>query len=336
MLMKSFCKAVSLLFPSVLISCNNSLEGVDVDFDGDVQKIQVVFNPLQEIEENGTRSIPSYNGTYSCLFFNTDTLGIFSFDKTEKQKSYQLTFPVDAPAEGSSSFSFSGGGWYMSMDYLYQAYTPYNYNNKDATAIPLNFIGQKQSGKNNMDMLGPFYFATSQIAAPDPTTHDLKLSMSLKPNVARFLIKMPITGSLKKLYLITDGEFALKSTYDMETETFGPNLQPSHGMCLNLESVNVKKGEEIMFFMCICPVDLTGKKLDVALVDDIGNKYLASYGGKKAFNATKAKGILYTDFDTTVANNVYGFVLNNSYVLPNVPEITEGVSASAPDFNKVG
>ena len=64
MLMKSFCKAVSLLFPSVLISCNNSLEGFDVDFDGDVQKIQVVFTPLQEIEENGTRSIPSHKYNY--------------------------------------------------------------------------------------------------------------------------------------------------------------------------------------------------------------------------------------------------------------------------------
>lgn len=320
----------SLLFlPLALVSCSSLEESNDLAEDV-VKKINIVFEPLAEAEDV-SRAIPTYNGsTYSSTFFNTDTLGIFSLDAAGKQKTYQLTFPLsDVPAEGASSFSFDGGGWYMSTNYQYQAYAPYDYNNKDAKALPLNFIGQKQKGKDNMDLLGPFYFVTSAKASPDPSTHELSLSMGFRITVARIVLQMPATASYKKLYLVTDGDFALQSTYNLETETIGENLLPSKGMCLNLESVSASAGEEIMFFMCVCPVDLTGKTLDIVLVDSSDNKYVASYNGKKAFNAARAKGISYADF----AN---GFALNNSYALPNVPETIDGISGSAPDFITVG
>lgn len=315
---------LSIIIP-LLVSCQGQNQELVDDHIREIDEINVSVEPIYD--DVLTKAVPVYPG-YSIKFFNTDTLGIFSI-KDGKQATYQMTFPVDTQDEnGVTSFSFTGGGWFMSEDYMYQAYSPYNYNNKKASEIPLSFIGQKQIGKDNLNLLGKYMFVTSEASAP--VDHKLNITVVFRPTIARLALTLPVATTYKKVFLCADGDdFILESTYNMESSSFGTPKKCGKCVSLSLENVTTSQpNESVMMFMVVCPVDLTGKNLKVVIVDSSDNVYVANYTGAKVFNPGKAKGIV-------IDGSTMSFVKDNSFILPD-DGTADGISGTAPDFIPVG
>lgn len=314
------------LLPILLVSCQSESDQENT-FMNEVREIHVSVENMEE--DLNTRAYP-FVSDFDIRFFNTDTLGIFSL-KDGKQQTYQMTFPVlAADGQAVKSFNFTGGGWYMSEEYQYQAYCPYNYDNRDATKLPLLYVGQKQIGNNNMDNLSPYFFVTSE--ASSPTNHKLSLSLTSRNNIARYILPAPAVASYKKLYLCAEEEvFAAKSTYNLEESSFGIPSKKTKATSLSLENISATSvGQELTLFMIVCPIDLTGKTLKIVLEDTNGNKYVSAYNGKQNFKSNGMKSFLAAD--------LAGFHLDNGFIIPDDGSslINGGVTGSAEDFISVG
>lgn len=326
--MKAIKYTLPILALLFAVSCQSDKNEDIFEASKEVNEINI---QVRDVEGDLTTRAYSFVSDFGIRFFNTDTLGIFSM-KDGKQQTYQMTFPViAADGVGVTSFNFTGGGWYMSSDYQYQAYCPYNYDNKDATALPLIYVGQKQVGNNNLNNLSPYFFVTSERAAP--TNNKLNLTLYCRNSIAWCSLAAPAVTSYKKLYLCAEEEaFVAKNTYNLETATFGTPLVKTQAISLSLENISANTvGQTLDLFMMVCPVNFTGKVLKVVLVDTSGNKYVSTYNGTK--REFKSNGIRIIG-----SSDMTAFTLDNSFQIPDDGSslLEDGITGSAPDFIQVG
>lgn len=315
---------------AIICSCDDIASTDNLKETAEVDRIEVTYLP--SYETHLTRAVPQTD--LSCLFYNTDTLGIFAF-KDNEQTAYQLTFPINLPdGVGKSSFTFSGGGWYMDTNYKYQAYTPYNYNNKDASALPVDLVGQEQDGNDNLNLLGKYFLVVSSLSSPTED-HTLSISVSLQLALAKIRLDMPAAGSYKKLYFCSKNEdFVLRTTYNMLDGSFGATPIRSKAVSLNLKNISASSvGERKILYTVLCPVDLTGKDIDIVLVDSSDNIWVAKYNGyegDKNFPKQAVTAIWPEDMGAWTKNNAYVLPDDGSYLL------NSGVTGTADDFVLVG
>lgn len=326
--MKAFKYTLPILSLLFAASCQLDKNDDILEVSNEVNEICILAGDVEG--DLTTRAYP-FVSDFGIRFFNTDTLGIFSM-KDGKQQTYQMTFPVNAAdGVGVTSFNFTGGGWFMSSDFQYQAYCPYNYDNKDATALPLFYVGQKQVGNNNLNNLSSYYFVTSERAAP--TNNRLSLTLYCRNSIAWCSLAAPAVASYKKLYLCAEEEaFAAKNTYNLETATFGTPSVKTQAISLALENISANTvGQTLDLFMVVCPVNFTGKVLRVVLVDTNDNKYVSTFNGtKREFKSNGIRKIASADMTA--------FTLDNSFQIPDDGSslLNDGITGSAPDFIPVG
>lgn len=307
---------------SFLISCSN-------DFENDTKSVDTINVTIKsQIGQESTRSNVVFNSIsdYSISLCKTDTLGFFSFNKAgTEQQAYQMAFPITE--DDVTSFTFTGGGWSMSSEYSYQAYTPFNYGNKKASELPVVMSGQKQNvnGSNGYKFsnLTSYYLMVSPKAAP--VNGALSISMSPVISAIRMVATAPATATYTKMIMLSDNkDFITETTFNLETGAFNEPTKTSYTHSLTLDNIFVNQGEDLYLYTCIVPTRITSSEWKVVLVTSTGDQYVCTMTAYKGYNMGGIKDIPLTSF------------AKQSIEIPAGEDAIDGISGSADDFIPVG
>ena len=194
-----------------------------------------------------------------------DVLGIFP------DKGDQVSFTIDENQAGSLTATFDGGAWALKVSHTYHVYFPHVYENRDMTAIPMDYTGQKQIGKNTYSHLGKYdYLATDAVT---PTGPYLNFTMYHQGSAMLLKIKAAEAGTFTSMTLTADNNvFTTKAELDISGETpVVTATEQSNNITLQLQGVTTSSAdEEFTLSMMTLPVDLTSETLSVFLTRDDG------------------------------------------------------------------
>ena len=303
---------VSVTLPDVTFSSD------DADTRAEIIKKPDPTNPSKEV--------------FGFAWTSGDVLGVFP------NQGAQVDFPIDEAYVGTSSAEFDGGGWALKQGYTYAVYYPYDYYNRDKTAIPMSYMGQTQKKANDNSHLNAFnYFASNEaITATGP-------SLDFKVDYLGTIIWMPFTFTenliLKEIRLVSDNlPFITQAKLDISGPT--PVVTPtaeSQTISLKLNNIAVSANVQSNFYMWVLPRDYRESTLTAEVVttnDDVYAITLYAVGGnsnlqKGSFkNLTRPNGT-YPSFTLkgSEANKVVNAMkaLHNAFtnaatVLPDWPD----------------
>lgn len=239
----------------------------------EVEHITVTLPDMEIVsfDDAETRAEFTYKAetdAFSFAWSSGDILGVFP------NKGAQVDFPIDEAYVGTSSAEFDGGGWALKTGYTYAVYYPYDYYNRDKTALPMNYIGQTQKKANDYSHLNNFnYFASDEaITATGPS---LDFHVGYMGTIIYMPFTMPVDAVLTEIRLVSsDTYFITQANLDISgpTPTFKPTME-SESVSLKLNNIAVTSGIESNFYMWVLPRDFTGSKLTAEIVTSTGDVY---------------------------------------------------------------
>lgn len=286
---------LSLLFISSCISDELLQDTSNITPDGDIRKVTAILPEwsLDSGESRTSITTGPYPTAPSPVWVTGDSIGIYPDAGGD-----QLSFRINEG--GSKICTFDGGGWAMKSS-SYTAYSPFerNYYYKDKNALPINMLGQVQNGNDNADHLGAYDI---QIAKGEkPETGNLIFEFSRKVALVRMELKAPRAASWTSVSLESNAFFTTESKMNLSlsiptvTEVTKSNI-----VTLGLNNVaTTSDNQEIIAYMMLLPVDLTGKTLIVKLQDNEGNVYSSEalvVNNKTNFAANGARWITADNF----------------------------------------
>lgn len=273
-------KGATLLL-STLCACTSEFESSLLVESGEINKITVTMpdSPLD------ARTLISVGNTVTYAWASGDTIGIFP------DKGYQVAFDMSS-AEGDTYATFTGGGWALKGSSKYAAYYPFEYNNRQSSRIPITYEGQKQKGNKNADKAGKFNYMVAKANTPDNGSVNFEMQ-----RLGRFIIlkfNVPEPTILETVRLVASEEvFTVNGYVDLWVET--PKIvstEKSKSLSIKLEGLmTTEPDEEVTVYFFMAPVDLSGEKLVIEVMDRDGNKTISTVDGKdmrdnKAFALT--------------------------------------------------
>ncbi|MBO7418279.1 MAG: leucine-rich repeat domain-containing protein [Bacteroidaceae bacterium] len=239
----------------------------------EVEHITVTLPDMEIVsfDDAGTRAEFTYKAETDAFAFawsSGDVLGVFP------NKGAQVDFPIDEKFVGTSSAEFDGGGWALKTGYTYAVYYPYDYYNRDKTALPMNYIGQSQKKANDYSHLNAFnYFASNEaITASGPS---LDFHVGYMGTIIFMPFTLPDDAVLTEIRLVSsDTPFITQANLDISGlyPTFTPTME-SQTVSLKLNNIAVSGGVESNFYMWVLPRDFTGSKLTAEIVTSNGQVY---------------------------------------------------------------
>ena len=232
--------------------------------------MEIVSFDEAETRAEFTKTINDKGETvFSFGWSSGDILGVFP------NKGAQVDFPIDEAYVGTNSAEFDGGGWALKKGYSYAVYYPYDYYNRDKTAIPMNYIGQTQKKANDYSHLNAFnYFASNEAITADETGV-LNFTVGYMGTIVYMPFTLPVDATLTEIRLISsDTPFITQANLDISglTPTFTPTME-SQTVSLKLNNIAVTAGVESNFYMWILPRDFTGSKITAEIVTSDNNVY---------------------------------------------------------------
>ena len=264
---------ISILVLFFLCSCSSDEQLIEGNIAGN-DEITEIKAIIAELETDEVQSRTSFTtGTYptqpSPVWMVGDSIGIYP------DEGDQLSFRIETSGK---TCPFNGGGWAMKASSSYTAYSPFqrSYYYKEKNALPINMLGQVQTGNDNADHLGAYDI---QIAKGDkPETGSLVFQFERKVALVRMELKAPCAATWKTVTLESNAAFTTKATMNLSLEV--PTLTPTtqtNSISLALENVKTTSDNlNIIAYMMLLPVDLTGKTLSVKLTDVDDNVYTAN------------------------------------------------------------
>ena len=252
---------ISILVLFFLCSCSSDEQLIEGNIAGN-DEITEIKAIIAELETDEVQSRTSFTtGTYptqpSPVWMVGDSIGIYP------DEGDQLSFRIETSGK---TCPFNGGGWAMKASSSYTAYSPFqrSYYYKEKNALPINMLGQVQTGNDNADHLGAYDI---QIAKGDkPETGSLVFQFERKVALVRMELKAPCAATWKTVTLESNAAFTTKATMNLSLEV--PTLTPTtqtNSISLALENVKTTSDNlNIIAYMMLLPVDLTGKTLSVA------------------------------------------------------------------------
>ena len=264
---------ISILVLFFLCSCSSDEQLIEGNIAGN-DEITEIKAIIAELETDEVQSRTSFTtGTYptqpSPVWMVGDSIGIYP------DEGDQLSFRIETSGK---TCPFNGGGWAMKASSSYTAYSPFqrSYYYKEKSALPINMLGQVQTGNDNADHLGAYDI---QIAKGDkPETGSLVFQFERKVALVRMELKAPCAATWKTVTLESNAAFTTKATMNLSLEV--PTLTPTtqtNSISLALENVKTTSDNlNIIAYMMLLPVDLTGKTLSVKLTDVDDNVYSAN------------------------------------------------------------
>lgn len=211
-----------------------------------------------------------------------DTVGIFP------DEGAQAYFPMISGA-GTKKAAFNGGGWALKPSSAYAAYYPFQSGTTvTPDAVPVSYLGQKQTGNASADHLGKYDYMAA--VATTPTDGKVNFEFKHLGALVQLKVKMPAAGMLRKLILVSeDSVFTSKGLLNLKAET--PSIIPtekSNIFEMDLDEVTTTESDltATIYFM-LPPTDLSGKTVTLKALDTYGTTHTLSLEGMN-FQAGKA------------------------------------------------
>ena len=230
-----------------------------------------------------------------------DVLGIFP------DKGDQVSFTINENQAGSLTATFDGGGWALKDAYTYHVYFPHVYENRDLTAIPMDYTGQKQIGKDTYSHLGKYDFLATD--AVTPTGSSLSFTMYHQGSAMILKLKVAEVGTFTSMTLTADNDvFTTKAELNIAGDT--PVVTPveqSNSVTLQLQDVTTSSAnEEFTLSMMTLPVNLTAETLSVSLIRDDGSFFSGVIRNPKNIEVGKPYEM--------AADLTYGGIISNDLI----------------------
>lgn len=291
--------AGALVFLSTFTACTEEVESFSSN-----ELREVIASADNFIPEADSRAFSFVNNEVAFSWADGDTIGIFP------NEGAQAYFPILVGSEDSNSASFTGGGWALKASSTYASYYPFigNFYMKQ-TEIPVNYVGQKQSGNASMAHLSAFdYMAAS---ASTPSSGRVNFNFKHLGAFVQLKITMPLGGTLSSVTLSTDeAVFVTEGKVDLTTAT--PTIQAvtkSKTLTLDVENVTTTSDNPVAtLYMMLAPVDMTGKTLSAVVKQSNGWSDTITLTSKN-FEKGKAYGVSgtmeYTNPGPTIGDGTY-------------------------------
>ena len=279
-LLKLFCLS-SLLF----VSCNNDLQEQISSID-EVQTICATIKNFEYDQLDFSRtSITIDDDGPHYAWAVTDTIGIFP------SVGRQVEFSM-ASGAGSTSATFTGGGWGLKSTSTYSAYFPLiGKYYLDKTKIPVDYTGQIQNGNNSTVHLSTYDY----LAAPASKVNNGTVSFNFERLGCLVQLKInlleEVTISNISVKCGDDALFTNKGYIDLTSETLQIETTTSEDKSnvINIKTNNLRvaTNETATIYFMMPPVNLEGNDLEVVVMEDNGFTRTFQVTGKN-FIAGKA------------------------------------------------
>lgn len=299
---------IVLLAATLLAACSQeSSDIVQKEPDGNISGITMTADNFVIDAQTRTTLTPTTDGM-EFSWADKDTVGIYP------DRGDQVCFPISTGTD-SNTASFDGGGWALKASSKYAAYYPFNRANyfQNNGTILLKYKGQKQTADASTTHLSMYDFMAA--GAVVPNDGNVTFAFKHMNSVLQLKLKVPKAAILSSLTLTTNENLlAEEAALNLKSDpVLLTGTKVVKTLTLDLENITTTAdNQEVTFYMMIAPVDLTGKELSAALLDNNGNSYSAALT-PKSFEAGKAYSFSATavvsDATTDVTLSLAGTLL---------------------------
>ena len=234
-----------------------------------------------------------------------DKIGVFPSEGT------QIAFTIKKGA-GKNTAGFDGGAWALRETETYAAYYPYDVNNTDRSNAELRFCyeGQHQTGNASLAHLGKYdLMATNATSSEDGK---LNFKFDHLNSVAQIRLTMPVAVSVLAMTIkCNEAVFTNVANLDLSGTAYSySSHEMTNQLRLKLTDVaTTEKNKEVICYMMLPPVDLSGKIVDVVLHGDNDRVYqgqLPSKNLKAGFAYTMSSSMRDVTVSSTVTAPDFG------------------------------
>ena len=225
--------------------------------------------------DNATRAAISNLGAFTWTK-TKDLIGVWpTLEAGEEDIASQVQFK--AGTGGSSTAIFTGSGWGLMPNRKYYAYYPYKANAKANLVTGTYGISSTQSGNNVTSHLASnivMYTSATAPAAKDTAKFQfhqfgsiIKMDISVPDEISRNVMKQVVISTDDSLFI---RDFSYNPSTDEPTLTA---VSKVNELTLKLGSSGAgfqPVNGKISVWFLVGPVDLTGKKIKVSLLDSYG------------------------------------------------------------------
>ena len=267
--------------------------GVNSRSDGDlVEKVIFEVLPIKDGDAPETRASAVPNGgSVGFVWEATDTVGIYP------DKGSQVYFNIE-DGVGTSSVSFTGGGWALKQNSTYVSYYPFVgdiYLKRDK--IPVSFAGQKQIGTTSPFVGARYYLATEASTSEHGV---LRFSYSTLNTIINVNATLPAGTYTKMSLTIEDPLFVEEGTYSLDDRVI-VGTKFTNTLEIELEDVVLTEEGTIPIYIMSAPVDLKDKQVTVMIMTSDGKGFKCVKTPSKAYVAGTRYGLTC---DSMVQSNV--------------------------------
>ncbi len=282
--------------------------------DGDlVEKVIFEVLPVRDGDNPDTKASAVPNGgTVGFIWEATDTVGIYP------DKGSQVYFNIE-DGVGTSSVSFTGGGWALKQNSTYASYYPFVgdiYLKRDK--IPVSFAGQKQIGTTSPFVGARYYLATGASTSENGV---LRFSYSTLNTIINVNATLPAGTYTKMSLTIEEPLFVEEGTYSLEDRVI-VGTKFTNKLEIELEDVVLTEEATIPIYIMSAPVDLKGKKVTVRITTADGSSYKCIKTPTKDYMAGTRYGLTCNEMEREVQPNnvIYYTSSDGNIVTPNNPD----------------
>lgn len=278
-----FSKFWTLIVTLFMVACTPESDFIETESlqGNNIESILVTAKDFEGSENLTRTAVEVSNSGASFTWSANDTIGIFPVT------GYQVAFPMESGA-GTKSASFDGGGWALKNNTAYAAYYPFCYENRNRKEVAITYVGQYQKGNNNTNHIGLYDYMSATATAPSEGS--VAFNFEHLGALVQWRIKMPEGGNFtsltvesKEYVFIRNGKLDLsQSKHTIESS------DKSTSISMELDQISTTAGgQEIIVYMMMAPVNLTGKEFTLSVTNDQGKVGEVSLTGLN-FEAGKA------------------------------------------------
>ena len=204
-----------------------------------------------------------------------DTVGIFP------EKGSQVYFSMSA-GSGTKTATFDGGGWALKSSSRYAAYYPFKGDMYLVhTAIPVSYVGQKQTGNNSTQHLSAYDYMAA--VASTPENGNVNFNFKHLGCLVQFCVDLPQATELASVTFTTDEKvFIEQGTMDLSSGNI--EITPTkmqNTFSIGLENVKTESGNKAVIYFMVNPLELEGQKIQVTVKDVNKEIYNGEINGMK-------------------------------------------------------
>ncbi len=274
--MKQILKTTTtLLALSALVACCEDAameDSLNLNNGKTLENISITGKDFQV--DGATRSsVVIDNAGVNFLWEEGDVVGIFP------NTGDQVSFAMDEGA-GMQTATFNGGGWALKASSTYAAYYPHNFYNRDLTAIPVSYEGQRQDGNASTAHLGAYDFMAASVTTPSngAVAFDMQhmgalVMLQTDLGEAKTLTNVALKASTPAF--VEAGTIDLTAMDPHITSTASTNIHN-----IPLDNFTVAENETSTIYFMMVPANLDGETLEITLSDERGEYIKYEVAGK--------------------------------------------------------